>query len=134
MKITTTLNALCLLTAVLGYGTASAYSPDESKKDCKKPHFSDFNLPLYNAANPVEVAPEAEFIVKISPYADSSTIKLTAKGEPVPFTLETTTSFHKVKAKVPAALSGQFVRINVSAAAALGCDDQSGWLIKVAGK
>jgi hypothetical protein len=39
-----------------------------------------------------------------------------------------------VKAKLPADLTGQPVRIDVSVKAVLGCDDQTGWLVKIADK
>jgi hypothetical protein len=48
--------------------------------------------------------------------------------------VESNSSFHKVKAKLPASLNGNFVRIEVSAKAVLRCGDKDGWLVKVADK
>ncbi len=132
MKITKLLKSALLLAAILGNASAVAYSPEESEATCKKPRFTDFNLTTYNATENIEVAPESEFYFKVSPWVDPTTIKLNAKNQPLDFTVETNNSFHKVKAKLPAAFTGLFVRINTSAKAVLGCDDQAGWLVKVA--
>ena len=122
------------IAVVLFNGQAAAYSPEELEQACKKPRFTDFNLTEYKAPDNIEIAPESEFIIKISAWVDPTTIKLTAKKQPIPFTVESTSTFHKIKAKLPASLNGNFVRINVSAQAVLGCDDNTGWLVKVANK
>jgi hypothetical protein len=132
MKIRTLFKSLLFVAAILGNGLAVAYSPEELEKNCKKPHFTDFNLTEYSAPDNVEVAPESEFIIKISPWADPSTIKLTAKKQALAFTLESNISFHKIKAKIPASLTGNFVRIDVGVKAVLGCEAKDGWLVKVA--
>ena len=122
------------ITAVLFCNTASAYSPEELAKDCKKPKFTDFNLTEYKAPDNIEIAPESDFIIKISAWADPDTIKLTAKKQPLEFKVESNTSFHKISAKLPASLNGNFVRIDVSAKSVTGCDDKDGWLVKIAEK
>ncbi|MGZ8189986.1 MAG: hypothetical protein ACXWTS_02005 [Methylococcaceae bacterium] len=134
MKIIKMFKFALLIGVVLFNGVAAAYSPEETEKECKKPKFTDFNLTEYNATDNIEVAPESEFIIKISPWVDPTTIKLTAKKELLLFTVESNSSFHKVKAKLPASLTGKFVRIDVHAIAILGCDNQTGWLVKVAEK
>jgi len=134
MKVTKMFKSALFITVVLFNGQAVAYSPEELAKACKKPHFTDFNLSEYKAPENIEIAPESEFIIKISAWADPSTIKLTAKKQELPFTVESTSTFHKIKAKLPASLNGSFVRIDVSAQAVLGCDDKTGWLVKVANK
>ncbi|MGZ8185395.1 MAG: hypothetical protein ACXWTL_03025 [Methylobacter sp.] len=134
MKIIKMFKFALLIAVVLFNGVAAAYSPEETEKECKKPKFTDFNLTEYNATDNIEVAPESEFIIKISPWVDPTTIKLTAKKELLLFTVESNSSFHKVKAKLPASLTGKFVRIDVHAIAILGCDNQTGWLVKVAEK
>jgi hypothetical protein len=134
MKITKMFKSALFIAVVLFNGTAAAYSPEELEQTCKKPHFTDFNLTAYKAPDNIEIAPESEFIIKISAWADPSTITLTAKKQPLAFTVESNTSFHKVKAKLPASLNGSFVRIDVSAKAVLGCGDKTGWLVKVADK
>jgi hypothetical protein len=120
------------IAAALFNGAAIAYSPEELEQACKKPHITDFNLTEYKAPDNIETAPESEVILKISAWADPSTIKLTAKKQALPFTVESNSSFHKVKAKLPATLNGSYVRIDVSVKAVLGCHNEDGWLIKVA--
>ena len=120
------------IAAVLVNGQSGAYSPEELEQACKKPHFTDFNLTEYKAPDNIEIAPESEFIIKISAWADPSTIKLTAKKQALPFTVESNSSFHKIKAKLPASLNGNFVRIDVGVKAVLGCGSKKGWLVKVA--
>ena len=120
------------IAVVLVNGQAAAYSPEEQELECKKPRFTDFNLTEYKAPENVEIAPESEFIIKISAWVDPTTIKLTAKKQPLPFTIESTNTFHKIKAKLPADLNGNYVRIDVSAQAVMGCSDKTGWLVKVA--
>ncbi len=132
MKVTKLLKFALFIAVVLSNSAAVAYSPEELEKECKKPRFTDFNLTEYKAPDNIEIAPESEFIIKISPWADPSTIKLMAKKEALPFKVETNSSFHQVKAKLPASLNGKYVRIDVSAKAVTGCDDKTGWLVKVA--
>jgi hypothetical protein len=134
MKITKMFKSALFIAVVLFNGQAAAYSPEELEQACKKPRFTDFNLTEYKAPDNIEIAPESEFIIKISAWVDPTTIKLTAKKQPLPFTVESTSTFHKIKAKLPAALNGNFVRIEVSAKAVLGCGDKEGWLVKVADK
>ena len=134
MKATKMFKSALFIAVVLFNGQAAAYSPEELEQACKKPRFTDFNLTEYKAPDNIEIAPESEFIIKISAWVDPTTIKLTAKKQPLPFTVESTSTFHKIKAKLPAALNGNFVRIEVSAKAVLGCGDKEGWLVKVADK
>jgi hypothetical protein len=132
MKIIKIVKSTLCMAILLNIGAASAYSPEESEKMCKKPRFTDFNLPEYKAPSNIETPAEAEFIIKVSAWVDPTTIKLTAKKAPLAFTTESTSTFHKIKAKLPASLNGEFVRLDVSAKAILGCEDKTGWLIKVA--
>jgi len=134
MTVTKLLKSALFIAVVLSNGSAVAYSPEELEKECKKPRFTDFNLTEYKAPDNIEVAPESEFIIKVSSWADPGTIKLIAKKEALPFKVESNSSFHLVKAKLPASLNGKYVRIDVSAKAEMGCDDKTGWLVKVADK
>ena len=134
MYVTKLFKSAVVIAVVLFNGQAAAYSPEELDQACKKPRFTDFNLTEYKAPDNIETAPEAELIIKVSAWADPSTIRLTAKKQDLPFTLENTSTFHKIKAKLPATLNGNFVRIDVSAKAVLGCDNKTGWLVKVADK
>lgn len=127
-------HAMAILTLLLIANTAFAYSPEMSEDLCKKPKFTDFSLTEYNAKTKPEVAPETKFFFKVSSWVDPSTIKVTAKGKTLPLTIETTSTFHKVNLKIPADMTGSFVRFNTTAKAILGCDQQHGWLVKVADK
>ncbi len=132
MKITKKITLMVLLVAVFGHVSSYAYSPEELKKDCKKPRFTDFTLAPYSAADNNQIPAEATFSFKVSAWTDPSTIKVTAKGQEIPFTVESNSTFHKVNSKLPATLNGEFVRLNVYADAVLGCDSSTGWLIKIA--
>ena len=123
MKIIKMFKPALLLTLIFYQGTATAYSPEEQEKLCKKPRFTDFNLSEYIAPSNIETPPD---------WADPSTIKLTVKKQPLEFTVQSTSTFHKITAKLPASLNGNFARIDVSAKAVSGCSDKTGWLIKVA--
>ena len=119
---------------LLSASAVQAYSSDDTKPICKKPRFTDFSLAQYKEPEKLEVAPETEFFFKISVYSDPETLTLTAKGQPLPFKVESTTTFHKITAKLPPELTGQFVRFNSNVKSVLGCDEVVGWLIKVADK
>ncbi|WP_020564903.1 hypothetical protein [Methylosarcina fibrata] len=123
-----TLAALCL------NGPALAYEADIEEEMCKKPKYTDFTLTEYKEPERIEVAPESEFEFKISAWADPTTLKLTARREKVDYTVESTSTFHRIKAKLPSSLNGKFARIDASVKAVLGCDEQKGWLVKIADK
>jgi len=111
-----------------------AYESTDDKPICKKPRFTDFSLPEFNADNNnQQVNPETEFFFKLPADVDPSTIALMAKKRPLPFTIETTSTYHKVTAKLPAAYTGYYVRLDAYAQSSLGCDNHHGWLIKVSG-
>ncbi|MFU8787375.1 MAG: hypothetical protein ACNA7G_00010 [Methylobacter sp.] len=132
MKAAKTISPLLFITAVLFNGTASAYDVGKVDEICKKPQFREFSLPVYQEPEKTEVAPESTLSFMISPWADPETIILTAKNKKLDYTIESNSSFHRVKAKLPTEFNGNFVRINVKATALLGCSDKTGWLIKVA--
>ncbi len=134
MTITKTLVITVFIATVLFTGTATAYDPGTTEEVCKKQQFRDLNLPVYQEPEKIEVPPESTLSFLVSPWAKADTIKLTAKNQNLDFTVESNSSFHRVKAKLPAAFNGQYVRINVTAKAELGCYDKNGWLIKVADK
>ena len=79
MKIIKIIKSSLCIAIILNTSIASAYSPEEAEKMCKKPRFTDFNLTEYKAPSNIETPTEAEFIIKVSAWADPSTIKLTAK-------------------------------------------------------
>lgn len=134
MKATTLFNPILFIATVLFTSTTMAYDPGKTDEICKKPQFREFNLPVYKEPEKTEVPPESTLSFMISPWAKPDSIKLTAKNQNLEYTVESNSSFHRVKAKLPAAFNGQYVRINVTAKAELGCYDKNGWLIKIADK
>ena len=134
MKISTFSVPVMLVSALWFNSLAMAYTPEMNDAVCKKPKFREFSLAEYKAPEFKEVPPESEFTFTLSVWADKETIKLEAKKQPLPFTVQSTSTYHRVKAKLPASFNGKFVRIDASVKALLGCDDQYGWLVKVAGE
>ncbi|MGR9013573.1 MAG: hypothetical protein ACU83U_08005 [Gammaproteobacteria bacterium] len=132
MKVTKTFSPILFIVTALFTNTVCAYDPGQTEIACKKPHFRDFSLPIYSEPDKIEVAPESTFSFMLSPWTDPNTIKLNAKNQDIDFTVESNSSFHRVKAKLPADFNGKFVRINSNAKALLGCSEKIGWLIKVA--
>lgn len=124
---------ILLLALLLSQTVAYAYNPDELAKECHKPKFTDFTLTEYKVPEQVEVAPESEFSFKVPAWTNPDTIKVSAKNKPLHFTIESNSTFHKVKAKIPAEFTGQFLRLNVSAKVTEGeCHQEAGWLLKIA--
>jgi hypothetical protein len=109
-----------------------AYSAGDVDEICKKPKIHEFSLPTYQEPEKIEVAPESDLSFALSVWTNPETIKLTIKDEPLEFVRESSSTFHKIRAKIPAKFSGQFARINVTATAVLGCYTKEGFLIKVA--
>jgi hypothetical protein len=134
MKVATLIKSLAMFISVFFSISALAYSPEMEEGMCKKPKYREFSLIEYKTPEFVEVAPESEFTFTLSVWANKETIKITAKNQSLPYTVESTSSYHRVKAKLPASLNGQFVRINSTVKAMLGCHEEAGWLIKVAEK
>ena len=112
--------------------TVYAYSAGEVDEICKKPKIHDFNLPIYQEPEKIEVTPESDLTFSLSVWTNPELIKLTIKDEPLEFTRESNSTLHKIHAKIPAKFNGQFARINITATAILGCYTKEGFLIKVA--
>lgn len=121
-----------VITILLATQTASAYQDEKTEVLCKDPKFTDFTLKEYVEPEKIEVPPESAFEFKVSAWSNPATLRLTGKNENIPFTVESTSSFHRIKAKLPASFTGKFVRINAAVKAVLGCEEKKGWLIKVA--
>ena len=132
MKIT---KIVLLMATLLASSSVFAYSPEDQNKQCHKPKFTDFTLKEYNANENNEVPAEAEFSFKLQAFTNPESIKMTVKNQPLPFTIESNSSFHKVSAKIPAEYSGKFLRIDARAKVTDGeCYETTGWLLKVANK
>lgn len=135
MKIKKMLKAVLFTAVIVANGAAFAYSPDELKKECHKPKFTDFTLTEYKAPENIETAPESAFSFRASAFTNPTSIKLTIKDQKIPFTVESTSSFHQINAKLPAEYTGKYVRLNVRASVFDGtCHEEMGWLLKVADK
>lgn len=113
---------------------AVAYEDDKGKELCRDPKIQEFNLPEYSEPDKKEVPPEAEFSFVISGWSDPKKIKIEAKGVKIPYTVESSETFHRVKSKLPAEFTGKYVRLSVRIPAVLGCYTTQGWLLKVADK
>jgi hypothetical protein len=109
-----------------------AYSAGEVDEICKKPKIYEFSLPVYQEPEKIEVAPESDLSFSVSVWTNPDLIKVTIKDELLEFTRESSSTFHKIRAKIPAKFTGQFARINITATAVLGCYTKEGFLIKVA--
>jgi hypothetical protein len=134
MKLNSIFNGLTLIAVALCSVEAYAYSDDKEKEICRNPKVQEFTLPVYSETSKIEAQPEAEFSFVVSGWAEPKKFKLSAKNVDIPFTVQSTETYHKVKAKLPASLTGQSVRINARIPAVLGCYTTIGWLIKVADK
>ncbi|MGR9051953.1 MAG: hypothetical protein ACU84J_04830 [Gammaproteobacteria bacterium] len=122
----------CLIGLLMVTGQALSYQDEKREERCVDPKIRDFNLPTYHVEDKIEVPPEAEMSFTLSAWTDPESISVTAKKIPLPLSIENKMSFFRVKAKLPASLNGQYVRIDVRAIAELGCKSQTGWLVKVA--
>lgn len=134
MRIITIKQAGLLLTLLFAAFSSNAYEDKKPEEICKKPKFRDFSLTEYSAQQKAEVPPESEFTFTLPATTDPETIKLSAKGKDIPFSVKSNSSFHRITAKLPAEYNGDFVRINVRAEAFLGCHEATGWLVKVSEK
>lgn len=125
----------CLTIAVaLFANNASAYEDDKKKEACRQPKVQEFTLPEYSEANKIEASPEAEFSFVVSGWANPKKFKLFGKGKDIPFTVQSTDTYHKVKAKLLPEFTGHAVRISVRIPALLECYTTMGWLVKIADK
>ena len=134
MKLITLLNNLVLLTLAFSSIDAIAYNDDKEKEKCRQPKIQEFTLPEYKAPDNKEVLPEAEFSFVVSGWANPKKFKLFGKDIDIPFTVQSSETFHKVKAKLPPEFTGKTVRVSARIPAILDCYSTIGWLIKVADK
>ncbi|NOS76111.1 MAG: hypothetical protein HOP36_16565 [Methyloglobulus sp.] len=133
MKIHTIFKLLALLAVALCSVEAFAYQDDKEKEICRNPKVQEFTLPEYSGTEKKEAPAETDFSFVISGWSDPKKIKLFTKDQAIPFTVQSSETFHKVKAKLPPTLTGKVVRINARIPAVLGCYTTIGWLVKVAG-
>lgn len=127
------LNLILVFITMIFAHNAAAYNAEKTDEVCKKPKFTSFSLSEYHAKDKLEVPADSDFSFVISNWIDPTTIKLTAKKKPLPFTVEDKNSFFLVHSKLLPEHKGQFVRLDVQVTARLGCKALDGWLVKVAG-
>ena len=133
MKTPNYLQIISVLSIVLFSGTAFAYNAGNADDKCKIAKFSDFNPPAKTADTPVsETEAESEVSFKVSGYADPTSIRVIAKKQQLKLDITDRNSFYLVKTKLPASLSGKYVRFNIKAQTHTGgCIGKGGWLFKV---
>lgn len=133
MKSNLIFNAIGLTAILLLSQNSLAYSNDSDKKEvCKPPKMLEFTLQEYQQPERLEVPPESEFSFKLSGGTAAEKIQVIAKDKPLAVDIKHNTSFTLIKGKLPAELTGQFVRLNVIVKTELGCISRDGWLVKVA--
>lgn len=121
MKLSRVLSFLILM-VVSSHSWAYGSS---SQSACKKPEFTEFN-----PTDKAEAAPGSAFSLVVSGIANPSSIEVTVKNQSLPVTTkQLTPNRYRVAGNLPVALTGQFVRINVSAESK--CTGSDGWLIKI---
>lgn len=124
MKLT---NALLLLVVMAMSNTVWAYgSSSSSKKACAKPKFSEFT-----PANNAQIAVGGQFSFVASANTNPDSLEVTVKGSPVAVTVTPKNSGFAVNGNLPASITADFVRINISADGHNDCKGNDGWLLKV---
>ena len=84
MKITKRLTTTIILGAIFFSGSAFAYNAGNTDDKCLAPKFKSFSPPEHKANTPVpEVDPESEIGFTVSGTADPTTIRATAKDQPL---------------------------------------------------
>ncbi|MCF7971229.1 MAG: hypothetical protein K9L22_08715 [Methylococcaceae bacterium] len=123
------LKLVCLIVSIGFTGSAFAYGTSDTNNGCKKPKFKTFT-----PSPKSEVDPESEISFTVSGYADPVSIQAVAKDVPLDLKVDNKISFFEVTAKLPASLTGKYVRIHLQADAMLGCTGKDGWLLKIRDK
>jgi len=133
MKIIKNLTTTIILGAVFFSGSAFAYNAGNTEDKCLAPKFRTFSPPEHKKGNPVpEVEPESEISFTVSGYADPTTIRAVAKDQPLKLDIIDKKSYYQVSARLPAVLTGKYVRIHLKVKAQKGeCRTKDGWLVKI---
>jgi hypothetical protein len=130
MKLTVRLT-IAVMVGLLSNSVFAYSTDDERKEACKPPKMLEFTLPEYSQPERHEVAPESEFSFKLSGGTAAENIQVFAKQKSLPVDIKSNSSFTLIKGKLPADLTGKFVRLDVIVKTELGCMSRDGWLIKV---
>jgi hypothetical protein len=106
-------------------------APGATADSCSQVTFSAFKPPQFSQANNnTEVAPNSEFSFHASKATIPNTIKVTIKGETVPVTVKPQHDGFQVTGKIPPAIKGAFIRIEMMGKGP-SCERGDGWLLKV---
>lgn len=130
MKILTIKQVVVFVSGFIFASSAWAYgSGGGTKTACKKPEFS-----AMSPAHLAEVVPGGAIFFKVSARTDPDSISVSAKKEPVKFSITKNNSSYSVTGKLPASIQGTFAQIVVIAKSASGCKGTKAWLVKVSGE
>lgn len=132
-------NALWIIgAAVLCGNGGDALAYDASPRGdvanmCSQVTFSEFMpKPFSHDTNNVEVAPQSAFSFFASKATLQKTITVTIKGERIPITVKPQSNGFLVTGKLPATVTGSYVRIEIMGQGPNQCERPDGWLLKVA--
>lgn len=113
-----------------------AYDPSPNigtaEGSCADVSFSNFTPPPYSYEKGNEAAPKSDFSFLASKATRVDSLKVTIKDEKVPVTVTPYNNGLLVKGKLPASATGSYIRIDIFAQGATGCQRVDGWLLKVA--
>ncbi len=130
-------NVLSLIITLALYGTVSevsAYDPSPNigtaEGSCADVIFDAFTPAPFSHEKKNEVAPQSEFSFLATKATLTNSIKVKIKDETVPVTMTTMHNGILVKGKLPKTAKG-YIRLEVFARGATGCDKAEGWLLKV---
>lgn len=117
---------LLVLTATTNHAWAYGGSSSSSKKACAKPKFTEFS-----PANNAQVNAGADFSFLASANTNPDSIAVTVKGLAVTVTVTPQNQGFLVVGKLPASVTADFARINITADGHNDCKGSDGWLLKV---
>ena len=115
-----------LLALIVGLLINPVFAEEDKKIDCRKPRIRSLEPPHL-----AEIPPETEFTFTLPVWTEPTNVKVTVKKLIPEMVVEDHNSFFLVKVKIPPELRGTFARVDVIAAAKLGCLRKKGWLYKI---
>ncbi len=118
----------CLVLLLLGFLTTNGWSyggGGGQASKCKKPSVKDMAPPQSSV-----VAPGAEFSFTASSNTNPESIKVNVKGQDVELKIQKNGNV-KVNGNLPAGLTGDYARINITASSSANCTIKDGWLLNI---
>ena len=135
MSLRTILSLVVAMTLSGIIGDVRAYdaSPNPSSTDpCTQVNFSGYMPePFSMDKNNKEVPPKSEFSFLASKATSPQSIKVMVKEHKVPVTVTAVSNGYLVKGKLPDAVKGAYIRVEIFANGPNQCDRADGWLLKV---